>query len=206
MKKTSIKQQSYNELECLLGADSYRVKNGKKSSVSKVATFESRSKGGIKSGNKNKESGHWADIQKKYSSENGKKNIKHTKTKVAKQKQKESASYIIEQLSLDGTHIKFWNGTSSFDDSEFNYSTIKSHIQNNTSYMNYKWRFEKITNKKHRKSEWDANKIKEVALLCSYKAEFKKKYQQAYNKAKQLGIFAEVTNHMKRPNSKKQLK
>ena len=43
-----------------------------------------------------------------------------------------------------------------------------------------------------------------MALLCSYKAEFKTKYQQAYSKAKELGIFTEVTKHMKRPKAKNQ--
>jgi hypothetical protein len=81
---------------------------------------------------------------------------------------------------------------------------INTAIQNKTEYKGYFWRYKKTTNKNHRKSEWTDIKIKEVALLCSYKAEFKTKYQQAYSKAKELGIFTEVTKHMKRPKAKNQ--
>lgn len=204
MRKLGNRHKAYNEIESALGECSFKHKNGKKSPVSNVATFESRSRGGIVSGNKNKESGHWAKVQLKFSSENGKKNIKYTQTKEARTKAIESASYIIEQLSLDRTHIKFWNGIKSFDDSGFTYASIKKHIQNQTKYKGYLWRFEKISNKNHKKSEWTTKKIKEVALVCSYKAEFKSKYQQAYWKAKELGIFDSVTKHMKRPKAKNQ--
>jgi hypothetical protein len=208
----SYKQQTYDELENWLGNESYRVKNGKKCKEEKLGFWKHSDderyqwalnglKNAIQTGH---ESRRFIEQGRKLGNEYGKKNIKHCRTKTAVQKQKESASYIVEQLSLDGRHVKFWNGIKSFDDSEFNYKTIKIHIENNTPYMNYLWKFEKTSNKKHKKSEWTCEKIKEVALLCSYKYEFKTKYQQAYHIAKKLNIFNDVTSHMKRPKAKNQ--
>ena len=200
MKQTSIKQQSYNELENLLGDVSYRVINGKKSPVSNVATFESRSKGGSTRAKENLESGYWEEFTKKYSSENGKKNIKYAHTPEAKQKHKESTLYIVEQLSLDGTHIKFWTGTSSFDNSGFIYGTVKFHCVKNTEYKGYKWRFEKKSAKgEFRPSQWTFDTINPIALSCSTKVEFKEKYPYVVSKARELGIYDDITKHMKRP-------
>lgn len=208
----SYKQQTYDELESWLGDESYRVKNGKRCKEEGLGFWKHSTQErykwaldglqkAIKSGH---ESGRFIEQGKRLGTKYGKESSKFLRTNHAIKKQKESASYIVEQLSLDGIHIKFWNGVKSFNNSEFNYSTIKKHIKNATPYMNYLWRFEKISNKNHKKSEWTFEKIKEVALLCAYKAEFKIKYQQAYHKAKELNIFNEVTSHMVRPKAKNQ--
>jgi hypothetical protein len=177
--------------------------NGKNYPISKQASFSSRSKGGNTRVIENKESGYWIRITEKYSSDNGKKNIKHTKTKYAILAQKNSASYIIEQLKNNNV-VKTWYGTRSFNNTEFTYKSVKAHIKTKTIYKGYFWRYKKITNKNHRKSIWDIDMIKDAALLCSNKAEFKRNYQQAYYKAKEFNIFDEVTKHMKRPKAKNQ--
>jgi hypothetical protein len=203
-KEQSKFAKQYSAIRSLHSVDHYQCTiNGKNYPISKQATYKSRSSGGKTRVMQNKKSGYWVEMTEKYSSENGKKNIKHCQTKYAKIAQQNSASYIIEQVKNNSV-VKTWKGTKSFKGSQFNYATIKKHIQNKTEYKEYFWRYKKTTNKNHRKSEWTDIKIKEVALLCSYKAEFKTKYQQAYSKAKELGIFTEVTKHMKRPKAKNQ--
>jgi hypothetical protein len=198
-KEQSKFAKQYSAIRSLHSVDHYQCTiNGKNYPISKQATYKSRSSGGKTRVMQNKKSGYWVEMTEKYSSENGKKNIKHCQTKYAKIAQQNSASYIIEQVKNNSV-VKTWKGTKSFKGSQFNYATIKKHIQNKTEYKEYFWRYKKTTNKKHRKSIWTDIKIKKVAKQCSYKAEFRKNYQQAFYMAKQLGIFEEVTSHMKRP-------
>ena len=178
--------------------------NGKNYPVTKQATFESRSRGGMT----NVKNNHIQTLGKQWGSVCGKKygsdNIKHTNTKYARLAQRNSASYIFEQFKDDGTVVKTWKGKLSFKNSDYTFASVRNHCYFGTKYKGYNWRIKKSTNKNHRTSVWNKENIKNVANECGYKAEFKQKYQQAYTMAKRLGIFEDVTKHMKRPKAKNQ--
>ena len=118
--------------------------------------------------------------------------------------QSKSASFIFSQYTLDNVFVKDWHGKKSIDASEFNYGTVRRWCDTDRPYNGYLWKLKKSTKKQQRPSKWNKESIKEVALKCTYKQEFKTTYQQAHNMAKKLGIFDEVTSHFKRPKAKNQ--
>lgn len=197
--------KQYKAVRSLHSVDHYQCTiNGKNYPVVKQATFSSRSNGGKTRIIQNKKSGYWEEMTKKYSSINGKKNIKHTKTKYALLAQKNSATWTFEQLKEDGSVVKTYRGVKSFDNTKYTYASVRFHCDTKTLYKGYYWRIKNKTNKNHKKSQWTESSIKKAAKECSYKAEFKGKYQSAYHLAKRLGIFDEITKHMKRPKAKNQ--
>jgi hypothetical protein len=203
--KQTLFAKQYKAVNSLHSVDHYQCTiNGNNYPVSKQATFKSRSDGGKTRVIQNKKSGYWDEMHKKYSSENGKKNIKYTKTKYALLAQKNSATWTFEQLKEDGTIVKTYRGKKSFDNTIYNFSSVRYHCDTKTLYKGYYWKIKTKTNKNHKKSAWTKESIKKAAKECSYKAEFRRKYQQAYFLSKRLGIFDSITKHMKRPKTKNQ--
>ena len=197
--KQTFYVKKYKAVNSLHSVDHYQCTlNGINYPISKQASTKSRSRGGKTSGEQHKKSGHWDSILKKYSSENGKKNIKHTKTKYAILAQKNSATWSFAQIK-DEVTIKVWKGTASFKNSTFNFNSVRMACYTGKEYKGYNWKIKRSTNKKHRSSKWNIKSITEVAKKCKSKAEFKKLYQQAWSLSKRLGIYEKITKHMKRP-------
>jgi hypothetical protein len=197
--KQTFYSKKYKAVNSLYSVDHYQCTiNGINYPVTKQATTKSRSKGGNTRVKQNKESGYWNEITKKYSSENGKKNIMFTKTKYAILAQKNSATWSFSQIK-DGKTIKVWIGSSSFKNSLYTFNSVRMACYTGKEYKGYNWKIKRSTNKKHRSSKWNIKSIKEVAKKCKSKAEFKKIYQQAYSLSKRLGIYEKITKHMKRP-------
>lgn len=197
--------KEYNAIRSLHSVDHYQCTiNGKNYPISKQCNFNARSKGGKNSYMIKKSSGLDKELGKVIGTKYGKDNIKHTKTKYAILAQRNSASYVYEKVKEDGNIVKTFIGKKSFIGSQYNINSVTKHCHFGTMYKGFYWRIKKKTNKNHRKSEWNAKMIKKVAKECSYKAEFKQKYQQAYFLSKRLGIFEDITKHMKRPKAKNQ--
>lgn len=203
--KQTAYTKEYKAVNSLHSVDHYQCAiNGKNYPVSKQATYKSRSKGG----KTNLKTGHIQNLGKEWGKiigkQFGKVNIKFTKTKYAIKAQQNSATYIFEQLNDNNKVVKTWKGKKSFTNSPFNFNSVRNAIYSNKKYKNYYWRIKKSTNKKHRVSKLNKEQIQMFANDCSYKAEFKRKYPQAYYMAKRLGIFEKITKHMKRPKAKNQ--
>jgi hypothetical protein len=143
MKNIKIEGLDENNLDKLSIQYLTRIENGTNNPASKVATFESRQKGGLT----NVETGHISNlgstygpaIGKKYGPKNGR---KVGSSGLGAQTMKEKYSAPIIQMDMDGNVVKEWNSINDAKRAGYHGGHISNCCNNKKpQYKGYIWKF-----------------------------------------------------------------